>query len=136
MALDNNARRLLVRLQRASASVRRLFPLGITARLTFSFVAVAVLAATANLIARESVSVILWVTQPPAPASHIVAAVRANDKFPTEALAFIVDRFDIACQLRAETNSAMSATEYTAAQDALRRRANEYLVRIQRATKS
>jgi diguanylate cyclase (GGDEF)-like protein len=127
MALENNARRLLVRLQRAGASFRRLFPLGIAARLTFSFVAVAVLAATANLIARESVSVILWVTQPPAPASHVVTPVPINDKFPTEALAFVVDRFDLACQLRAATNSAMSAAEYAAAQDALRRRANEYL---------
>jgi diguanylate cyclase (GGDEF)-like protein len=127
MALQNHARRLLVRLQSTGASFRRIFPLGITARLTFSFIAVAVLAATANLIARESVSVILWVSQPPAPASHIVTTARANDKFPTEALAFVIDRFELACQLRAEANSTMSAAEYIAAQDALRRKSNEYL---------
>jgi len=130
MVLENSARRLRIRLQRTGASIRRMFPLGITARLTFSFVAVAVLAATANLIARESVSVILWVTQPPVPPSQTVptvAAVRTIDKFPTEGLAFVVDRFALACQLRAETNSAVSAAEYAAAQDALRRRSNEYL---------
>lgn len=127
MALENHARRVPVRLQRTGAFLRRMFPLGITARLTFSFIAVAVLAATANLIARESVSVILWVTQPPVPPSQTVPTVGTNDKFTTEVLAVVVDRFALACQLRAETNSAMSAAEYTAAQDALRRRSNEYL---------
>jgi diguanylate cyclase (GGDEF)-like protein len=123
--------RLRGRVHRAGASIRRIFPLGITARLAIPFIAIAVLAATANLIARESVSVILWVTQPPvpapAPASHTVTAVRTIDKIPAEALAFVVDRFELASQLRAETNSAMSAAEYTAALDALRRRSYEYL---------
>jgi diguanylate cyclase (GGDEF)-like protein len=119
--------RLRGRVHRAGASIRRIFPLGITARLAIPFIAIAVLAATANLIARESVSVILWVTQPPAPASHTVATVRTIDKIPAEALASVVDRFELASQLRAETNSAMSAAEYAAALDALRRRSYEYL---------
>jgi diguanylate cyclase (GGDEF)-like protein len=119
--------RLRGRAHRAGASIRRIFPLGITARLAFPFIAIAVLAATANLIARESVSVILWVTQPPAPASHTATTVRTIDKIPAEALASVVDRFELASQLRAETNSAMSATEYAAALDALRRRSYGYL---------
>jgi diguanylate cyclase (GGDEF)-like protein len=119
--------RLRGRVHRAGASIRRIFPLGITARLAIPFIAIAVLAATANLIARESVSVILWVTQPPAPASHPVTTVRTVDKIPAEALASVVDRFELASQLRAETNSAMSAAEYAAALDALRRRSYEYL---------
>jgi hypothetical protein len=114
--------RLRGRVHRAGASIRRIFPLGITARLAIPFIAIAVLAATANLIARESVSVILWVTQPPAPASHTVTTVRTIDKIPAEALASVVDRFELASQLRAETNSAVSAAEYAAALDALRRR--------------
>jgi diguanylate cyclase (GGDEF)-like protein len=121
--------RLRGRVHRAGASIRRIFPLGITARLAIPFIAIAVLAATANLIARESVSVILWVTQPPAPApaSHTVTTVRTIDKIPAEALASVVDRFELASQLRAETNSAMSAAEYAAALDTLRRRSYEYL---------
>lgn len=119
--------RLRGRVHCAGASIRRIFPLGITARLAIPFIAIAVLAATANLIARESVSVILWVTQPPAPASHTVTTVRTIDKIPAQALASVVDRFELASQLRAETNSAMSAAEYTAALDALRRRSYEYL---------
>lgn len=125
MEPEIGARRLRGLVHRAAASIRRIFPLGITARLAIPFIAIAVLAATANLIARESVSVILWVTQPPAPASYAVTPVR--DKIPTEALVSVVDRFELASQLRAETNSAMSAAEYTAALDALRRRSNEYL---------
>jgi diguanylate cyclase (GGDEF)-like protein len=127
MQTDIGTRRLRGLVHHAGASIRRILPLGITARLAIPFIAIAVLAATANLIARESVSVILWVTQPPAPASHTVTAVRTIDKIPAEALASVVDRFELASQLRAETNSAMSAAEYTAALDALRRRSNEYL---------
>jgi diguanylate cyclase (GGDEF)-like protein len=118
--------RLRGRVHRAGASIRRIFPLGITARLAIPFIAIAVLAATANLIARESVSVILWVTQP-ATASRTVTAVRTIDTIPAEALASVIDRFELASQLRAETNSARSAAEYSAALDALRRRSYEYL---------
>lgn len=127
MQTDIGARRLRGLVHRAGTSIRRILPLGITARLAIPFIAIAVLAATANLIAQESVSVILWVTQPPAPASHTVTTARTIDKMPAEALAPVVDRFELASQLRAETNSAMSAAEYTAALDALRRRSNEYL---------
>jgi diguanylate cyclase (GGDEF)-like protein len=118
--------RLRGRVHRAGASIRRIFPLGITARLAIPFIAIAVLAATANLIARESVSVILWVTQP-APASRTVTTVRTIDTIPADALASVIDRFELASQLRAETNSAMSAAEYSAALDALRRRSYQYL---------
>lgn len=69
-----------------------IFPLGIAGRLLLSFVAVAVLAATANFIARETVSVIIMpprvipapVPQAPAPkrVSHdgLVAAMAALDQ--------------------------------------------------------
>jgi diguanylate cyclase (GGDEF)-like protein len=127
MQTDIGARRLWGLVHRAGASIRRIFPLGITARLAIPFIAIAVLAATANLIAQESVSVILWVTQPPAPAPHTATTVHTIDKIPAEALASVVERFELASQLRAETNSAMSVAEYTAALDTLRRRSNESL---------
>ena len=117
-------------MHRAGASVRRIFPLGIIARLAISFIAVAVLAATANLIAQESVSVILWSTQPRR-ADNLVRTQNAPpftiEKRKTAALASVVDRFELASQLRAETNSSTIDAEYTAAQDALRRTSNDYL---------
>ena len=45
-------------LPRIRQKIKTLFPLGIVSRLALSFLAVAVLAATANFIARETVSVI------------------------------------------------------------------------------
>jgi hypothetical protein len=130
MELGIRARRLRGLVHRAGASVRRIFPLGITARLAISFIAVAVLAATANLIAQESVSVILWSTQPRR-ADNLVRTQNAPlftiEKRKTAALASVVDRFELASQLRAETNSSTIDAEYTAAQDALRRTSNDYL---------
>jgi diguanylate cyclase (GGDEF)-like protein len=116
------------------ARIHRLFPLGIAARLTVSFIAVAILAATANLIALESVSVILWARRPPAQASPAVDLFRTPNasispaiakKQYVEMLASAIDQFHLASQLRAETNSATSEGEYTAALDALRRTSND-----------
>src|SRR5450631_4451453 len=130
MELGIRARRLRGLVHRAGASVRRIFPLGIIARLAISFIAVAVLAATSNLIAQESVSVILWSTQPRR-ADNLVRTQNAPpftiEKRKTAALASVVDRFELASQLRAETNSSTIDAEYTAAQDALRRTSNDYL---------
>jgi diguanylate cyclase (GGDEF)-like protein len=123
---------------RADAYIRGIFPLGITARLAISFIAVAALAAAANLIARESVSVILWSKRPPVPASPALDLLRmqnapvsaAIEKKQLEVLVSAVDRFGLATQLRAETNSAASEAEYTAALnalDALRRTSIDFL---------
>jgi diguanylate cyclase (GGDEF)-like protein len=127
MQTDIGARWLRGLVHRTSASIRRIFPLGITARLAIPFIAIAVLAATANLIARESVSVILWVTQPAAPAAHAVTPARVIEKAPAEPLTSVVDRFELASQLRAETNSVVGAAQYDAALEALRHRSSEYL---------
>ncbi|HEX4211491.1 MAG TPA: diguanylate cyclase, partial [Candidatus Binataceae bacterium] len=86
----------------------------------------AALAATANLIAGKSVSVILWSTQPPAPAAPPPPPV-AIDKKHVQALASAINRFELASELRALTNSTTNNTEYIAAQSALQRAADAYL---------
>ncbi|MEA3140061.1 MAG: hypothetical protein QOK23_2230 [Gammaproteobacteria bacterium] len=138
MNLEIRARRLQGIVHRVEVSVRQLFPLGITARLTLSFIAVIVLAATANLIARESVSVILFnrpLPAPPVPSIPIPPVLSEPAPLPEpvdrkrlEALASVADRFELASQLRAEADSAASESEYVAAQETLRRSANDYPV--------
>jgi diguanylate cyclase (GGDEF)-like protein len=132
MERKTGALRLQDSLHRARASVRRMFPLGIAPRLVISFIAVVVLAATANLIARESVSVILWSTRAPAAAVRTVTRENAAvstllDQASTEGLAPLADRFEIATQLRSESESPGSNAEFVAAQDALRRKSKEYV---------
>lgn len=138
MNLTICARRLQGILHNAGFTVRDIFPLGITARLTLSFIAVTVLAATANLIARESVSVVL-LSRPvpelppaqvvPPTVSSLAAPLPAHiDMKGLEALASIAERFEFASELRAEANSAASDSEYVAAEDTLRRTANDFPV--------
>ena len=87
-----------------------LFPLGITARLTISLITVALLAAAANIIARDSVSIVRMVTRPPppppaapnpsvAPQTAVDTAVPDAKRFT--ALTLAVDRYQRATQLRA-----------------------------------
>ena len=88
----------------AAIGARRvsIFPLGITARLTISLAAVAVLAAAANMIAQESVSIIRMSTVPHIPpAAHSTAPSRKS----IDALTSAVDRYERASQLRAEIDS-------------------------------
>jgi diguanylate cyclase (GGDEF)-like protein len=138
MKPENGARSLQALVHRADAYIRGIFPLGITARLAISFIAVAALAAAANLIAQESLSVILWSKRPPVPASPTLDLLRmqnapvsaAIEKKQVEVLVSAVDRFGLATQLRAETNSAASEAEYAAALnalDALRRTSTDFL---------
>jgi diguanylate cyclase (GGDEF)-like protein len=97
----------------------RLFPLGITARLTISLIAVALLAAAANLIARDSVSIVRMVTRSPLWAASAPANPVISDAKSFNALHLAVDRYDRATQLRAGSVSATVDAEYLAARDAL-----------------
>ena len=140
MNLKIGARRLQGIVHNAGVWVRQIFPLGITARLTLSFIAVTVLAATANLISHESVSVVLLSRPPsepplapvlPPPAVVIPQAdplPAQIDKKRLEALTSVADRFELASELRAEANSEPNETEYVAAEEALRRTANDFPV--------
>jgi diguanylate cyclase (GGDEF)-like protein len=107
--------------------------LGITARLSLSFAAVAVLAAAANLIAERGTSVV-HVTHiriaPPAPAAPVASAAPAAEVRPrAEALTFgsqadqrarehasvlilALDRFERAVRKRAESNSPADEDRY------------------------
>lgn len=129
-----NARRIKAFVHRIGARVRGLLPLGIATRLAISFVAVTVLAAAANWLARESVSVILWKRQPGlqtlthAPPGHSTASALVTiDKERAESLTSVIDRYDLSSQLRVESKSTTSDIEYSAAQQNLRRRANDFL---------
>ena len=116
-----------------------MLPLGITARLGISLLAVAVLGSAANMIAHESVSIIR-ISIPPTPAPDPAPAVPAPSFLsmlrqpmdppnvprsiaPTRAsidgLRQAADRFERASRLRAETNSDANETEFIAAADAL-----------------
>lgn len=138
MNLKIGARRLQGIVHNAGVTVREIFPLGIAARLTLSFIAVTVLAATANLIARESVSIVLFSRPPPElpPAQVVPLTVSSQaaplpaqiDKKRLEALASVADRFEFASELRAEANSAASDGEYVAAEETLRATANDFPV--------
>ena len=112
------------------------FPLGITARLSLSLFAVAVLAATANMIARQSVSIIRMSAPLPAPSSAAAPLPGAPaaaapplqpsvhpappDRHAIDALAQAIDRYERASQLRAASNSSVHDAEYAADAAALR----------------
>src|SRR5450631_1325674 len=106
--------------RRVALYAASVFPLGITARLTLSLAAVAVLAAAANMIARESVSIVGMVSSSPlrtmwnpgkSPAPIDVAA-RDAARFP--ALTLAVDRYERAVQLRSNQLSSTADLEYLA----------------------
>jgi diguanylate cyclase (GGDEF)-like protein len=110
-----------------------LFPLGIAARLTISLIAVALLAATANMIARDSVSLVRIVTRSPvwAPPNASAAPQGAADpaasgKKRFNALTLALDRYERASQLRTGSDSAQADSEYSAARDELQQAAREY----------
>jgi diguanylate cyclase (GGDEF)-like protein len=125
---------------RAIARVASIFPLGITARLSISFLAVAALAAAANLIALQNVSVILWnsPTLAPLPPQAQLPAATIHTKAPTaprqllaerarnDGLAVAVDRYERATFARAEAKSPTADTELESALTSLRTTAHEY----------
>jgi diguanylate cyclase (GGDEF)-like protein len=113
---------------RVRASVAPAFPLGISARLTLSLAAVAILAAAANMIARDSVTIIRMVTRSPvlavsAPASSAPTPMNSApaDAMRVVALAIALDRYERATQLRADIDSPAAVSEYLAAKEALQR---------------
>jgi len=110
-----------------------LFPLGITARLTVSLIAVALLAAAANMIARDSVSIVRMVTRTPVPAApdpsakpQTAVGPAAVDTERFDALVTAVDRYVRATQLRAGSDSTPIDSEYVVASNALQRAVREY----------
>jgi diguanylate cyclase (GGDEF)-like protein len=116
-----------------AARAASLFPLGIAARLTISLVTVALLAAAANMIARDGVSIVRMVTRSPVsaiphpsgkPQATVDSAGLETKRFNAVTLA--VDRFEQACQLRASGESMTIASQYLAARDALQRSVREY----------
>ena len=120
-----------VRTRRAS-----LFPLGISATLIISFIAVAVLAATANLIARKSVSVIFWNTPAYSPVpllaqvpqkalSSPAVSADVGDTKRADTLMSAADGFERATQMRAASNSPSSDAEYAGARALLVREVRE-----------
>jgi diguanylate cyclase (GGDEF)-like protein len=123
----------------ARVRVAALFPLGITARLSISLVAVAVLGAAANMLAQESVSIIRirmsmpptvaapsltaapsW-TSPSVPIPQTAARPTALARKTLEGLTGAIDRFERASEARAKLNSADNDAEYLSAADALGR---------------
>ncbi len=123
----------------ARARVAALFPLGITARLSISLAAVAVLGAAANMLAQESVSIIrIRMSMPPnVPAPSLPAApsvlipqpaARPNSlaRRSLEGLTGAIDRFERASEVRAKLNSAANDAEYLSAADALERLSPNY----------
>jgi diguanylate cyclase (GGDEF)-like protein len=116
-----------------AARAASLFPLGITARLTISLVTVALLAAAANIIARDSVSIVRMVTRSPVwsipipsgkPQATVDSPSLETKRFNAVTLA--VDRYERACQLRASGESMTIDSEYLAARDALQRSVREF----------
>ncbi len=120
-----------------------LFPLGIAARLSIPLIAVAVLAAAANMIAREGVAIIRMSTlsapprptvslqppapsaQPPVPSAQPPAVQRSaepprHDQHFLDALMRTVDSYERAIQTRTGTNSSATDGEYRSAAGALR----------------
>src|SRR3984957_2405486 len=123
----------------ARARVAALFPLGITARLSISLAAVAVLGAAANMLAQESVSIIrIRMSMPPnVPAPNLPAAPSLLIPQPAarpvalarkslEGLTGAVDRFERASEARAKLNAPANDDEYLSAADALGRLSPDY----------
>jgi diguanylate cyclase (GGDEF)-like protein len=119
---------------RVATRAGSIFPLGITARLSTTLVAVALLAAAANMIARESVSIVRMVTrspvramQSPQPKPQGVADSTGADTKRFYDLTLAVSRYDRAVQLRANYDSAAIDSEYLAASAALQRLVRDYM---------
>src|ERR1700722_11690104 len=123
----------------ARARVAALFPLGITARLSISLAAVAVLGAAANMLAQESVSIIrIRMSMPPnVPAPNLPAAPSLLIAQPAarpvalarkslEGLTGAVDRFERVSEARAKLNAHANDDEYLSAADALGRLSPDY----------
>jgi diguanylate cyclase (GGDEF)-like protein len=121
--------------ERVAARVGSVFPLGITARLSTTLLAVTLLAAAANMIARESVSIVRMVTRSPVRAMQSAAPAKpqgAADSTIADArrfngLTMAVGRYDRAVQLRANYDSTAIDSEYLAASAALQRLVHEYM---------
>jgi diguanylate cyclase (GGDEF)-like protein len=134
MQPEPHAATFMALLAAVRARVASRFPLGITARLSISLVAVAVLGAAANMLAQESVSIIRirMSTPPNIPAALSLPAtlsalapqppVRPNapTKKSIDGLTRAVDRFERASQMRAKFDSPAGDEEYLSAAGALR----------------
>ncbi len=100
--------------------------LGIMPRMVISFAAVALLAGTANMIARESVRIIRTVARSPeiqsvrlqTPAPLPIIPQVTKSKMP--AVLGAVERFAQASRSRANSNTAANNSDYTAARDTLK----------------
>jgi diguanylate cyclase (GGDEF)-like protein len=121
--------------ERVATRVGSVFPLGITARLSTTLLAVALLAAAANMIARESVSIVRMVTRSPVRAMQSAAPAKPQGAADTtiadarrfNGLTMAVGRYDRAVQLRANYDSTAIDSEYLAASAALQRLVHEYM---------
>jgi diguanylate cyclase (GGDEF)-like protein len=121
--------------ERVATRVGSVFPLGITARLSTTLLAVALLAAAANMIARESVSIVRMVTRSPVRAMQSAAPAKPQGVADTtiadarrfNGLTVAVGRYDRAVQLRANYDSTAIDFEYLAASAALLRLVHEYM---------
>jgi diguanylate cyclase (GGDEF)-like protein len=96
-----------------------IFPLGIAARLALSFVAVAVLAATANFIARETVAVIYLPPHETPPQAPAATPKRTTHESLLSALAAL----DEAGEQRLESTSKLAESNFEKAADELKRAA-------------
>ena len=136
-----------LRLAAARGYASSIFPLGITARLTISLAAVTVLAATANMIAQQSGSVVRFALRPstvairydapipllpiPPPAPKAIEEPLAPpkpivDRQQIDALTIEIDRFERASELRATANSETGDAEFNEAARALRHTAASF----------
>ena len=128
-------------LAHARSRLSKIFPLGIRARLTLSLAAVAVLAATANMLARESVYIIhVGAASRTVAASPISVPAQPQtqpappDKKHAETLIRAVDRYEHASQARVEADSLGSDVKYGLAREKLQRAAFEYKEAMSAAT--
>ena len=118
--------------RRVATRLGSIFPLGITARLSTTLLAVALLAAAANMIARESVSIVRMVTRSPVRPMQSAPVTPQGAADPTiadakrfNALTLALGRYDRAVQLRANYDSTAIDSEYLTASAALRDRSLE-----------
>jgi diguanylate cyclase (GGDEF)-like protein len=112
-------------LLRIRQKTKKLFPLGIVERLTLSFLAVAVLAATANFIARETVSVVYLPqteNRVPVQAAPVVVIPKPTGHF---ALTTAAQEFEQALQQRITINSKLADGEFGKAAESLRHNASD-----------
>src|SRR5450432_3088056 len=115
----------------ARARMGSVFPLGIATRLSIPLIAVAVLAAAANLIAREGAAIIHMSTlSPPRVTASPQTGARsrvpsgayswAHDRQSADALTRAVDSYERSVQARAGVNSGATDGGYQSAAAALR----------------